>query len=183
MKRLLLSLLTISVFFLNASANDNFNAYTQDFFVRAEVATTLDKKVRSDWGFTADDLSKNRSKNEVTILIGLEFPVIEENHFYSNIAAGIRHNGSFNAALLNGQFVYKTGSWKAYIGGYFGFGIDETGMNGFDIIIDKQTGGTQTIHFTNDTIPSVVLTGFEIGSSYIFNKNFTLGVKMQWDER
>ena len=183
MKRLLLSLLTISVFFLNASANDNFNAYTQDVFIRAEVATTLQEKVRSDWGFTADNLSKNKSKNEVTILVGLEFPISEENNIYSNIATGVRHNGSFNAALLNGQFVYKKGSWKACFGGYFGFGIDKTGLNGFDIIVDKQTGGPKTIHFTNDTTPTIVLTGFEIGSSYIFNKNFTLGVKMQWDER
>ncbi len=94
MKRLLLSLLTISVFFLNASTNDNFNAYTQDVFIRAEVATTLQEKVRSDWGFTANDLSKNRSKNATTLLVGLEFPLSEENNMYSNIAVGIRHNGS-----------------------------------------------------------------------------------------
>ena len=183
MKRLLLSLLTISVFFLNASANDNFNAYTQDFFIRVEVATTLQEKVRSDWGFTADDLSKNKSTNEVTILIGLEFPVIEENYFYSNIAAGIRHNGSFNAGLLDAQLTYKKNSWKAYVGGYFGFGIDRTGMNGFDVIVEQQTGKTKAIHFTNDTTPTVVLTGFEIGGSYIINKKWSLGVKMQWDER
>ena len=183
MKRLLLSLLTISVFFLNASANDNFNAYTQDFFIRVEVATTLQEKVRSDWGFTADDLSKNKSTNEVTILIGLEFPVIEENYFYSNISAGIRHNGSFNAGLLDAQLAYKKNSWKVYVGGYFGLGIDKTGINAFDIIVDKQTGGTKTIHFTNDTIPTIVLTGFEAGGSYIVNKHWTVGAKVQWDER
>jgi len=158
MKRLLLNLLTISVFFLNASANDNFNAYTQDFFIRAEVATIVDEKVKSDWGFSAKDLSTNRSKNETTVFVGLEFPLSEENNMYSNIAVGIRHNGSFNAVLMNGQFVYKKGSWKASIGGYAGFG-------------------------RNDTTPTVVLTGFEIGGAYIINKRWTIGLKAQWDER
>ena len=183
MKRLLLNLLTISVFFLNASANDNFNAYTQDFFIRAEVATIVDEKVKSDWGFSAKDLSTNRSKNETTVFVGLEFPLSEENNMYSNIAVGIRHNGSFNAVLMNGQFVYKKGSWKASIGGYAGFGRDKAGVDGFNLIVDQQVGGTKTIHFTNDTTPTVVLTGFEIGGAYIINKRWTIGLKAQWDER
>ena len=183
MRTLLLSLLTINIFLLNASANENFNAYTQDFFIRTEFATTVDEKVRSNWGFTADDLSQNKSKNEVTILVGLEFPISEENNIYSNITTGIRHNGSFNAVLMNGQFVYKKGSWKASIGGYAGFGRDKTGIDGFNLIVDQQAGGAKTIHFTNDTTPNVVLTGFEISGAYIINKRWTIGLKAQWDER
>lgn len=184
MKRTILKITMIGLCSASAHAarDDYYNAYMGDYFVKFDYSKAVSREMRSNWGFSEKDISKSGLGDDLTMWFGFEFPVIERNHFYSNFALGYRHNGSFNAALFDGNIIYKKHSWKAYVGGYFGFGVDQAGMNGFTKKFDG-TVGKQTVNFTNDDTPSVVISGFEIGVSYIVSKHWTAGVKFQLDQR
>ena len=196
MKSILLTIFAVLTIVSNANAdfqhpgtfgsdiNDNFNAFTEDLFVKVEVAHRINEKTRSFFGFKSSDLSKEKNDQEITISTGMEFLVSAKNHFYSNFSVGYRHNGSFNAGIFDGQLIYKKRRWSFTVGGYFGAGRDQTSFKNFYVTVDQQNGaGPKTIKFTIDNHPTVFVGGFEVGCNYILTKRWTLGLKAQLDSR
>ena len=183
MKKILLILFSINVLLNAKELTNQFNAYNEDAFVSIEYGMTLHESVKSAWGFTTENLTKRGDKGDITVLTGLEFELSKKDSIFASTSIGIRHNGSFNAAMIDGRFIYKKNSLKAFLGGYFGFGLDKTSFDGFNVVAATQTGGSKAIHLQNDTTPTVILTGFEIGGEYIINKHWTIGTKLALDGR
>lgn len=177
---LLLPLLLSSIVNANEDSTSKFNAYTQDIFVKIEIVAYSHEELSSQLDISLNDYnSESSGKQSIGITAGIEFPVSIENNFYSDTGVAYINKGASHTAQFFGHVIYKKNSWKFYAGGYFGTGIDKLRIDHITVSAPNKNAVT----FDVDKTPSYFCTGFDIGTSYILNKHWTIDVKFQSDEK
>lgn len=180
MKKIFIGIIVISFFSVFASA-DEFNAYTEDFFVRVDLGTPISSRTKSSLNISANEMSQAAGSKQISLFTGLEFPVEKKKNFYASFAFGYKQQGETLRALVgDARFIYKLNSWKFFVGGYYGFGVDKTNSRNHIVHVRTVEGGSRNVLMkTKAKAPSIVLSAFELGGEYILNEKITLGVKIQ----